>query len=78
MSTWHAVEIDRTRNTGTSSNKIKVLTLQEAHKSAETFNTNDIGNVALMQETLLNPFLFPATRSFSASNSRSAKYLLWS
>lgn len=59
-------------------NTEKMLTLQEMHNSSETLTSDDIGIVALMQETLLNSFLIPDTRSFSASNSRSAKYLLWS
>lgn len=54
----------------------KQQTLHAAHKSSEMFNNCDNGNVAFMQETLLKPSLFPATRSFSASNSRSAKYFL--
>ena len=53
-------------------------TLHSVHRSSEKFDISDNGRVAFMQETLLNPSLFPATRSFSASNSRSAKYLLWS
>lgn len=55
-------------------------TLHEEQKSSETEGLEicDNGTVAFMQETFLKPFLFPPTRSFMASNSRSAKYLLWS
>lgn len=51
-------------------------TLHSAHRSSEKLDNSDNGRVAFMQETLLKPSLFPATRSFSASNSRSARSLL--
>jgi len=51
-------------------------TLHEEHKSSEREAIWDNGREALMQETLLKPNLFPETRSLSASNSRSAKYLI--
>jgi len=53
-------------------------TLQKEHKSWESEEMWENGRDALMQETLLKPVLFPETRSLSASNSRWAKYLIWS
>ncbi len=56
--------------------KEKKPTLHSAHKSSDKLDNCDNGRVAFMQETLLKPVLLPAIRSFTASNSRSAKYLL--
>lgn len=52
--------------------------LQEVLKSYATFETSENGRMALMQETLPKPTLFPAIRSVSASNSRSVRYFVWS
>lgn len=51
-------------------------TLHAVHRSSENLNICEDGSVAFKQETLPKPTLFPAIRSFSASNSRSAKYFL--
>lgn len=51
-------------------------TLHAVHRSSENLDICEDGSVAFKQETLPKPTLFPAIRSFSASNSRSAKYFL--
>lgn len=53
-------------------------TLHEEHKSSLRLDMWERGREAFMQETFVKPILFPETRSLSASNSRSAKYLAWS
>lgn len=58
--------------------KLNRQTLHEEHKSSEELASCDNGRVAFMQATRVNPSLFPEVLSLSASNSRSAKYLLWS
>lgn len=70
-------DFPRTENVKKEKNQsVKILTLQEVLKSYATFETSENGRVALMQETLPKPTLFPAIRSVSASNSRSVRYFV--
>jgi len=56
--------------------KLSTQTLHAEHKSSKELDNCDNGRVAFMQATRVNPSLFPEVLSLSASNSRSAKYLL--
>lgn len=66
----------RSRLPTTTLSSIPSENLHAEHKSSEEFDSCDSGRVAFTQDTRVKPSLFPETLSLSASNSRSAKYLL--